>query len=349
MSLEGHLEDLSLAEIFQIIHLGKKSGVLIVESPSGRGRVVFQDGQILYASLDGVERIGERLIRKGLVKEKELEFALRIQKDRSIHEPLGAILAENRLIDKDVLEKILREQIKEVVYEILTWEVGSFKFEPERAVEEVPPGGSISPEYLILEGTRLKDEGARVIENIENIEEADHPLQIQGKENSHASTLISLLEEISVTASSTEVLLMVLRFAGEVLNRSVLFIIRDDHAEGFGQVGLASKSGDQQKIKALKIPLHKPSLISYAVQKKSIYKGPIPEADWNDYIVKHVGEGVPTEVFVAPFIEGDRVIAVLYGDNLLTREPIGDTAPIEAFIKVAGIVLLASKSISLHG
>lgn len=340
MSLEGHLEDLNLADIFQIIHLGKKSGVLTVEGSIDKGSVVFHDGQIMYADLHGHEKLGERLIKEGLIKEKDLEIALRIQKDRKIHEPLGSILAGNRLIDKNALEEILREQITEVVYELLSWEEGRFKFEPEKPDQEIPIGGSISPEYLLLEGTRLKDEGANVMENPG---EDDYPAQILHKMGSHAETLISLIEEMLIPAVSTEVLLMVLRFAGEVLNRAVLFIISEDHAEGFGQVGLSNSSADQ-RIKWLKVPLDKPSVISDAVQKKTIYKGPIPEANWNNYLVTHIGEGIPAEVFVAPVIDGDWVIAVVYGDNLPSREPIGDTAALEAFIKVVGFVQLASRN-----
>lgn len=132
MSLEGHLEDLGLADIFQIIHLSKKSGILTVESPSGKGRIVFYEGQILYASMQDKERIGERLMKEGLITEESLKKALKIQSDRKANEPLGAILAENRFIDRQVLETVLREQLKEIVYELLSWKEGSFKFESEK-------------------------------------------------------------------------------------------------------------------------------------------------------------------------------------------------------------------------
>lgn len=343
MSLEGHLEDLSLADIFQIIHLSKKTGVLTVENASSKGRIVFHDGQILYASLQNQERLGERLLKEGLIKEKDIEAALRIQKERKVHEPLGAILAENRLIDKNVLEEILREQLHEVIYELLSWDDGRFKFEPEKTNQETLPGGSVSPEYLLLEGTRLRDESSRVPGDIK---EAGHSAKTITKENgisSSVSTLISLIEELSITTVSTEALLMILRFAGEVMNRAVLFILREGCAEGFGQVGLSAGSSDQ-RVKNLKVPLKKTSVIGDAVLSKAVYKGPLPEADWNNYLITHIGEGAPEEVFVAPVTEGDRVIAVVYGDNLPNREPIGDTSALEAFIKVAGFVNIVSKS-----
>ena len=69
----------------------------------------------------------------------------------------------------------------------------------------------------------------------------------------------------------------------------------------------------------------------------------MPESDWNAYIIKHLGAGVPEEVFVAPLIKDERVVAIIYGDNLPERHQIGDTSTLEAFIKIAGIVLMASK------
>lgn len=338
MSLEGRLEDLNLADIFQIIYLSKKTGILTVENSTSKGRIVFHEGQILYASLQSRERLGERLIREGLINEKDLEAALRIQKERKVHEPLGSILAENKLIDKNVLEGILREQLKEVVYELLSWEDGAFKFEPEKPVQVIPVGESISPEYLLLEGTRLRDEGSMAIVDSK---ETDCSVQLTKKDGAYADMLVSFIEEISVPAVSTEVLLMVLRFAGEVLNRAVLFIIRDDQAEGFGQVGLSISSADQ-RIKSLRVPLDEPSVINEAVLKKMPYRGPLHETNWNNYLVTHVGEGMPDEVFIAPVIEGDRTIAVVYGDNLPYRNPIENTAALEAFIKIAGIVYLTS-------
>lgn len=338
MSLEGYLEDLSLADIFQIIHLSKKTGVLTVENSTSKGRIVFHSGQILYASLQNREKLGERLIKEGLIQEKDLEMALRIQKERKAHKPLGTILAENKFIDKNALEEILQEQLKEVVYELLSWDDGSFKFEPEKTVQEIPIGGSLSPEYLLLEGSRLRDEGGKAADDRK---EMTPPVPSLVEECDHASTLISFIEEVAIPVVSTEVLLMVLRFTGEAMNRAVLFMIRGGHADGFGQVGLSVSAADQ-KIKGLRVPLDKPSVIRDAVQKKTIYKGPLSETDWNNYLATHIGEGIPLEVFIAPVVEGDKVIAVVYGDNLPHQKPIRDTAALEAFIKVAGIVYFAS-------
>ena len=339
MSLEGHLSDLSLPDILQIVHLSKKSGALNLESPAGKGRVVFHDGQILYASMQGKERLGERLIREGVLIDGDLETVLRIQKDRKVYEPLGAILTENKLIEQDALEAFIQSQIKEVIYEMLSWEEGTFRFEPELPMPNIPQNISVSTEYILLEGTRLKDEG----ENIIQVLEEDKPPGPAAVEYGiYSDTLISLIEELSIPVLSTEMFVMILRFAGELMNRAVIFKLSGENAVGFGHVGLSMDSAEKW-IKDLRIPIDKPSVIKYVIDKKETYKGQLPESDWNAYIIKHLGAGVPEEVFVAPLIKDERVVAIIYGDNLPERHQIGDTSTLEAFIKIAGIVLMASK------
>ena len=344
MSLEGHLSDLSLPDILQIVHLSKKSGVLNLESPAGKGRVVFHDGQILYASMQGKERLGERLMREGILNENDLEAALRIQRDRKVYEPLGAILTENKFIEKDVLETLIQSLIKEVIYELLSWEEGVFRFEPEQPMPGIPQGISVSTEYILLEGTRLRDEGKKVIpvqeEDMPSGGPAGTPSETSGI---YSNTLISMIEELTVPVESTEMLVMILRFAGELMSRAVIFRISGGSAVGYGQVGILMSSSEK-RVKELRIPIDKPSVIKDAIDGRASYKGPLPESDWNTYLVKHLGEGVPDEVFVASLIEDNKVTAILYGDNLPDRRPIGDTSALDAFIRISGFVLMASKS-----
>jgi hypothetical protein len=57
---------------------------------------------------------------------------------------------------------------------------------------------------------------------------------------------------------------------------------------------------------------------------------------WNRVLVEQLGRGWPVEVYVAPLMDKDRIIAILYGDNLPTPDAISETKGLEAFIKVAG-------------
>src|SRR3972149_4281047 len=49
MSLVGNLEDLGLGDIFQIIFLSRRSGVLAIRGKSVEGRIYFKDGMVIAA------------------------------------------------------------------------------------------------------------------------------------------------------------------------------------------------------------------------------------------------------------------------------------------------------------
>src|SRR3990172_3183200 len=129
MSLEGRIEDLSLPDIFQIINLSKRSGVLTVIRKEGTGRLVFNQGHVIHATSDNRSRLGYTLVRKGIIGNEDLENGLRIQKAKGSKKPLKTILLEMDVISEEVLEKEIKEHILEVVCDLLKWEHGSFHFE----------------------------------------------------------------------------------------------------------------------------------------------------------------------------------------------------------------------------
>jgi hypothetical protein len=162
MSLEGRLEDLSLPDIFQIVSLSKRSGVLVLIRKEGIGRVVFNRGHIFYASSGNKTRLGYTLVRKGIITGQDLEKALRIQKAEGFRKPLGMIMVEMDAVSPEVLEKEVRGHIVEVIYDLLKWEKGSFHFELSAPGEEdVVLESGLSTEYILLEATRLRDENSQ--------------------------------------------------------------------------------------------------------------------------------------------------------------------------------------------
>jgi hypothetical protein len=52
-----------------------------------------------------------------------------------------------------------------------------------------------------------------------------------------------------------------------------------------------------------------------------------------------LGDREPPEAYVAPLESGDRVVALLYADNLPGGRPLGDTAALEVVLHEAGLAL----------
>lgn len=167
MSLVGRLEDLALPDIFQIISLSKKTGTLVVRSRKGTGMVVFKSGQVVQAGSDSIrDSLGNILVSQGMVEQADLSAALAAQKSAP-DKPLGMILVEKGATTSKIIEDVVRQQIEEIIYDLLAWEEGFFNFElgdiaPKDKIEidthDLLLKSGLSAEYLLMEGTRILDE-----------------------------------------------------------------------------------------------------------------------------------------------------------------------------------------------
>ncbi len=162
MSLNGRLEDLDLSDIFQILSLSKRSGVLTIIRKDTTGRLVFKEGLLLYGSSDSVNKIGQTLVRKKMLTNDELEKALESQKITDEQLPLGSILLKIGAISKEDLQSELKNHLTDVVKNFLGWETGSFHFNVQSIQDKDPLlDKGLDLDFLLMEAARLKDEEQR--------------------------------------------------------------------------------------------------------------------------------------------------------------------------------------------
>lgn len=171
MAIEGALQDVSLADICQLLAMGRKTGCLTITDRSNFGYVYFRDGRVIYASvLNRPDRLGELLVRNHVISRSELSQAMDDQsRDRGSR--LGEILVKNEALTEDELRKFVSLQIEEAVYHLFTWSQGSFHFDPDQSPEE---DGiflvSIPAENLLLEGARRVDEWGLIEKKIPSMD-----------------------------------------------------------------------------------------------------------------------------------------------------------------------------------
>jgi tetratricopeptide (TPR) repeat protein len=171
MALEGLLRELSLQDVFQLLELSKKTGVLTVRSEKiGDEAVVhFERGGIVYATRRrGKRKLGQQLLRAGKLTEGELDRALEEQQER--RRKLGEILLEMGSVSEEELERQVRFLLEETVYDLMSWEEGNFRFEEtdEVAQDQVPV--RVKVESLLMEGARRIDEWTRLEDRIPSVE-----------------------------------------------------------------------------------------------------------------------------------------------------------------------------------
>jgi hypothetical protein len=159
MDLQGKIEKFNVPEIFQLISSGRRTGTLGIAQNDRATMFYFNEGKITHAySPNGDNHLGKKLIIKGLIDDKVLDDSLAEQKSNFGQKRLGRILVESGKIDEAQLENALTEQISDIVYKVMDWDSGVFKFYDSKFPTEEEKQLSLSTESLILEGAKRADE-----------------------------------------------------------------------------------------------------------------------------------------------------------------------------------------------
>jgi Domain of unknown function (DUF4388) len=159
VDLRGNLAAFGPISILQLINLQSSTGELTFESGVNTARVYFDGGSVTFAEIANRKvKLGEYLVSQKLVAREHLDRALDMKDDRR---RLGEILVEIGAIDGKTLRRAIEEQIKEVMYELVRWKSGRFRFTSGRRPKAQDVFIDIALDHLILEGLkRLDEEGA---------------------------------------------------------------------------------------------------------------------------------------------------------------------------------------------
>ncbi len=159
LDLQGKIENFNLAEIFQLIASGKNSGTLGIQKDDSIVMIYFKDGEIIYGyGPNQTYHLGQLLKEKGNITETQLEETVSIQSKSANSKRLGDILISRGYIDRADLEKVIMQQIENILFSLLSWESGTFKFYQDQFPTEEEITVSISVENMIMEGLRRVDE-----------------------------------------------------------------------------------------------------------------------------------------------------------------------------------------------
>ncbi len=173
MAIEGPLRELGIHDVFQLLDLSRKTGVLRVTSDlrHNAGTIYFEDGAIIFAEIrSNPHPLGALLLRTGKIGEADLERARDMQQRQGDTRLLGEILVSLGAITPRELQRQVRFQIEEVVFEVMGWREGYFSF-IEGPLTELPTETAvrISTEALLMEGARRIDEWSRIESRIPHL------------------------------------------------------------------------------------------------------------------------------------------------------------------------------------
>lgn len=157
--LQGNVGQFTLPEIFQLIANGRKTGTLGIQKDDNIVMIYFEKGQIIYGyGPRKTYHLGQLLKDRGIITVEQLNDAVSTQSEKASARRLGQILIEKRYIDRADLEKVVRSQVEELIYSLLAWDGGTFKFYENQYPTQEEITVNISVENAILEGYRRIDE-----------------------------------------------------------------------------------------------------------------------------------------------------------------------------------------------
>src|SRR5882672_4238004 len=150
MPIEGPLRELGIHDVFQLLDLSRKTGVLRVTSElrHNAGTISFEGGAIIFAEIrSNPHPLGALLLRTGKIGEADLERARDMQERQGDGRRLGEILVSLGALTPRELERQVRFQIEEVVFEVMSWREGYFSFS-EGTPTELPTDAAVRIPHL---------------------------------------------------------------------------------------------------------------------------------------------------------------------------------------------------------
>lgn len=171
MSINGVLEDLALADVLQFVHLGRRTGTLYMwQDDERRAEIGFHDGRIVSAWTPGHKKLGDLLVEAEILERTALDRALGQQRRQPEESSLGALLVEEGVVTQEDIRQVIRGQVEETIFDLVTWQHGNFHFEVDELhpVDDIglAPGDllgdlDLNTQMLLLEATRIFDERNR--------------------------------------------------------------------------------------------------------------------------------------------------------------------------------------------
>jgi hypothetical protein len=129
MGLEGTLRDFSVRDVFQVLGLQKKTGILTIDGPNDTITVSVLAGEIIAAdstarSLE--DRLGNLLVLSEKLSSEGLAAAL--ESKSKTREPLAMLLAREELVSPEDLGEATRLEVLRIVRSAFGWTEGKFRF-----------------------------------------------------------------------------------------------------------------------------------------------------------------------------------------------------------------------------
>lgn len=160
MPIEGPVRELAPSDLLQLLYLSRRTGRLYARDEAA-GRDVsleIENGALVGATGSNIEtRLGRLLVGSGRATDGQIERALAAQR-ASPERRIGEILVEDRAVRAAEVERHLRLQVEEAVFDLMRWQDGSLRFEESPGRERRNIEVRLPTDAVLMDAARRLDE-----------------------------------------------------------------------------------------------------------------------------------------------------------------------------------------------
>lgn len=161
MSLKGNLQNLPTTQLFNIINLARKTGVLAVRGRRS-ARLYFQAGRLIHAWMENNgDSLAHILWQSGVLSTSQSR-TVEAHANSFNEKQLAALLIQAGRITQDEITQSVTQHSRDIACELVTWSQGEFSFQKHT----LPPADlltvSIDLEGVIIEGNQRLEEWKRL-------------------------------------------------------------------------------------------------------------------------------------------------------------------------------------------
>jgi hypothetical protein len=187
MPLQANLRDISATQVLNLVNLAKKSGMLTIyeavevagekdamgktKQTAGeeRCKIGFKAGKLIYAEMDAQEGDLITVLNKAGKLSNNQAKVIRERAKSSSDKAIALLLINANYVTQQDIVTSIQQHTLDVVYNMLTWKQGPFRFE-----DDVMPNGErilvpIDLENVIIQATRQIKEHENLIQEIPDL------------------------------------------------------------------------------------------------------------------------------------------------------------------------------------
>jgi len=165
MALKGNLRDFNLTQLFNLIHLARKNGVLHLENTSNKVWLGFRDGKLAYGGIDQEDNSLVVILYRARKINANQYRTIKERASGMSDKELGLLLINAGYLTQQEIIQSIQTYLIQIVQRLFLWTEGTFLFENEAALPSDKILLRINLDNLIMEGSRqlqeydqLKDE-----------------------------------------------------------------------------------------------------------------------------------------------------------------------------------------------